>query len=95
MIEENLPQQEKTPLRVLREEAGLTRPQVKQYIGVSERRQADWESGKAMPSCENAAAMARLYGVSLKTMFKFLGIDVSRIPDDQPPKRTGSSPPGE
>ena len=95
MIEENLPHQEKTPLRVLREEAGLTRPQVKQSIGVSERRQADWEAGKAMPSCENVAALARLYGVSLKTMFRFLGVDVTGIPDDQPLKRTGSSSPGE
>ena len=35
---------------------GLTRPQVKQHIGVSERMQADWESGKSMPTVENVAA---------------------------------------
>ena len=82
MIKETL--QDKSPLRVLREEAGLTRPQVKQRIGVSERMQADWESGKSMPTVENVAAMARLYQVSLKTMFKFLGVDVSCVPDDLP-----------
>ena len=45
-VEENLQEKEKSPLRLLREQAGLTRPQVKQHIGVSERMQADWESGK-------------------------------------------------
>ncbi|MBD2416076.1 helix-turn-helix domain-containing protein [Nostoc sp. FACHB-87] len=83
MIEDNQQEQEKSPLRLLREEAGLTRPQVKQIIGVSERRQADWESGKAMPSAENIASLCRLYKVSLKTMFKSLGIDVSGIPNDE------------
>lgn len=82
MIEDNQQEQEKSPLRLLREESGLTRPQVKQRIGVSERRQADWESGKAMPSAENIASLCRLYKVSLKTMFKSLGVDVSAIPDD-------------
>ncbi|NWF61438.1 MAG: helix-turn-helix transcriptional regulator [Fischerella sp.] len=82
MIEENPQTQGKSPLRLLREQAGLTRPQVRQLIGVSERRQADWESGKAMPSVENVVALARLYKVSLKTMCKSLGIDVKDVPDD-------------
>jgi transcriptional regulator with XRE-family HTH domain len=80
-MEENLIR-EKSALRQLREQAGLTRPQVKQLIGVSERRQADWESGKAMPSIENIVAMARLYKVSLKTMCRSLSIDVTDVPDD-------------
>lgn len=82
MMEENQQIQEKSPLRLLREKAGLTRPQVKDRIGVSERRQADWESGKALPSAENLASLCRLYQVSLKVMFKSLGLDVSDIPDD-------------
>ncbi|MEG3439898.1 helix-turn-helix transcriptional regulator [Pannus brasiliensis CCIBt3594] len=73
---------EKSPLRQLRERLGLTRPQVKQVIGVSERRQADWEDGSALPSMENAAQLARLYSVSLKTIYQAVGIDVSGIPDD-------------
>lgn len=76
------PEKEKTPLRILREEKGYTRPQVKAVIGVSERRQADWESGEAVPSLENAIALARLYKVSLKTLCKAIGLDVSGIPDD-------------
>ncbi|MEG3863281.1 helix-turn-helix domain-containing protein [Microcoleus sp. herbarium12] len=84
MTEENSPEKEKSPLRLLRERAGLTRPQVKQHIGVSERMQADWESGKSMPTVENVAALANLYQVSLKTMFELLGLDVTKIPDDLP-----------
>ncbi|MBD2167112.1 helix-turn-helix domain-containing protein [Calothrix membranacea FACHB-236] len=82
MIEENHAKQDKSPLRLLREQAGLTRPEVKQLIGVSERRQADWESGKAMPSVENVVALCRLYKVSMKTMCKSLGIDTTGVPND-------------
>jgi transcriptional regulator with XRE-family HTH domain len=57
---------------------------VKQIIGVSERRQADWESGKALPSVENLVALARLYRRSLKTMCQMMGLDVTGIPDDVP-----------
>ena len=84
MIEEDLQEKEKSPLRLLREQAGLTRPQVKEKIGISERRQADWELGKALPNAENILAMANLYQVSLKTMFEVLGLDVTKIPDDLP-----------
>ncbi|HLP89250.1 MAG TPA: helix-turn-helix transcriptional regulator [Nostocaceae cyanobacterium] len=69
-------------MRQLREQAGSTRPQVRDTIRVSERRQADWETGQAMPNAENIAALCRLYKVPLKTMFKSLGVDVSDIPDD-------------
>ena len=90
MIEEDLQEKEKSPLRLLREQAGLTRPQVKEKIGISERRQADWELGKALPNAENILAMANLYQVSLKTMFEVLGLDVTKIPDDLPSR--SSSP---
>lgn len=79
-MEEN--EKEIHPLRLLREERGLTRPQVKQLIGISERRQADWESGKALPSIENVLALSRLYSLPLKKMCEFLGLDVKDIPDD-------------
>lgn len=82
MKEQHQENQDKSPLRLLREQCGYTRPQVKNFVGVSERRQADWESGKAMPSAENIVALCKLYKVSPKTMFKYLGLDVSGIPDD-------------
>lgn len=86
MIEENHIKQDKSPLRLLREQAGLTRPQVKQFIGVSERRQADWEAGKAMPSIENIVSLCRLYKISLKKICQVLDLDVTGIPDDEPSK---------
>jgi DNA-binding XRE family transcriptional regulator len=82
MTKETEQDSEKSPLRQLREKAGLTRPQVRDIIGVSERRQADWETGKAMPNAENIAALCRLYQIPLKKMFKSLGVDVSHIPND-------------
>jgi transcriptional regulator with XRE-family HTH domain len=83
-MEESQQKQEKSVLRLLREEAGLTRPQVKQLMGVSERMQADWESGKSTPTLENAAALARLYKISLKAICKAVGVDVAGVPDDEP-----------
>lgn len=87
IMEENN-DQEQSPLRTLRELAGLTRPQVKGFIGVSERSQADWESGHATPSLENFLALARLYKVPLKVLAKSMRLDISGIPDDAPPPNT-------
>ena len=82
MIREDPKSSSKSPLRLLREKAGYTRPQVKQLIGVSERRQADWETGEALPNLENAVALARLYKVPLKEICVLVGIDTSGIPDN-------------
>lgn len=79
MVEEN---QDKFPLRQLREKNQLTQYQLRQLIGVSERRLSDWENGKAKPSLENAVALARVYRVSLKVICRYCGIDVTGVPDD-------------
>jgi predicted transcriptional regulator len=73
---------EKHPLRKFRDELNLTRPQVRQITGIAERTQADFESGKSIPTVENLVALARLYKQSLKTIIKSVGIDVTGIPDD-------------
>jgi DNA-binding XRE family transcriptional regulator len=84
MIDKNqLPDEEKSPLRLLRERAQLTQYQLRQRIGVSERRLSDWENGKARPSLENAVVLARTYQVSLKTICRYCRIDVVGVPDDQ------------
>lgn len=86
MIEENHQenQEEKSPLRLLREQAKLTQFQLRQRIGVSERRLSDWENRKALPNLENAAALAKTLRVSLKQLYIALGIDVTGVPDDIP-----------
>jgi DNA-binding XRE family transcriptional regulator len=91
MIEENNQhqQEEKSPLRLLRERANLTQFQLRQKIGVSERRMSDWEKGKALPNLENAVALSRTFGISLKQLCASLGIDVAGVPDDiSLPKRS-------
>ena len=79
MMEED---RDKSPLRLLREQNQLTQYQLRQLIGVSERRLSDWENGKAKPNLENAVALARVYQVSLKVICECCGIDVTGVPDD-------------
>lgn len=79
MIEED---RDKSPLRLLREQNQLTQYQLRQLIGVSERRLSDWENGKAKPSLENAVALARVYQVSLKVICECCGIDVTGVLGD-------------
>lgn len=79
MREEN---QDKSPLRLLREQNQLTQYELRQLIGVSERRLSDWENGKAKPNLENAVALARVYQVSLKAICECCGIDVTGVPGE-------------
>lgn len=96
MIKENQQenQEEKSPLRLLREQAKLTQFQLRQRIGVSERRLSDWENRKALPNLENAVVLAKTLRVSLKQLCLALGIDVTGVPDDvpfSPPERSHTS----
>ncbi len=78
------PNSHETPtLKTLREGADLTQPQLSQRMGVGIRIIGDWESGKKIPRFDNAVALARELGVSLKTLAKAFRIDVEGIPDDE------------
>ncbi len=79
MIDED---RDKSPLTLLREQNQLTQYELRQLIGVSERRLSDWENGKAKPNLENAVALARVYQVSLKEICECCGIDVTGVPGD-------------
>ncbi|MBD2344179.1 helix-turn-helix domain-containing protein [Anabaena subtropica] len=70
-------------LKTLRESADLTQPQLSQRMGVGIRIIGDWESGKKIPRFDNAVALARELGVSLKTLAKSFRVDVEGIPDDE------------
>ncbi len=74
--------EDKTPLRLLRERAGLTQPELGRQVGVSDRNIRDWENGSSMPRIDRAAALARVLKISLKDLCRALGVDVSGIPDD-------------
>lgn len=82
MKEKNL--KEKLPVRVFREDLGLSRVELGRRIGISERSLADIELGKSIPKLETVVALARECNKSLKVMVQAIGIDVSDIPDDIP-----------
>lgn len=78
---------DKLPVRVFREELGITRVELGRRIGISERSLADIESGNSIPKVETLVALARELGKSLKIMVQAVGIDTSGIPDDIPVKK--------
>lgn len=69
-------------LKTLRERADLTQPQLSQRLGVGIRIIGDWESGRKTPRLDNAIALARELGISLKTLAMAMRIEVEDIPDD-------------
>jgi transcriptional regulator with XRE-family HTH domain len=74
----------KSQLRRLREAAQLTRTELGRRIGVSERQIYDWENGIKLPRIDRAVALARELGVSLQTVCKAIGIDVTGVPEEKP-----------
>ena len=55
-------------------------------MNLSYRTIAEWESGRKIPRFDNAIALARELGVSLKTLAKAMQLDVSGVHDDEPKK---------
>jgi transcriptional regulator with XRE-family HTH domain len=52
-------------LQELRKEKDLSQDEVGRAVGVDQRNVSGWESGKTKPSLENAAKLAKLFGVSI------------------------------
>ncbi|MCA1993220.1 MAG: helix-turn-helix transcriptional regulator [Coleofasciculus sp. S288] len=73
----------KSELRLLREAAELTRSELGRRIGVSERQIYDWENGIKLPRIDRAVALARELGVSIQTVCRALGINISGVPDEE------------
>ena len=81
MTAENQSEHQPT-LKTLRERANLTQPELSNRIGVGIRIIGDWESGRKLPRFDNAVALARELGVSLKVLAKAMQINVEGVPDD-------------
>ena len=79
MMKENK-KREKTPVRVFREDLGLTRVELARRIQISERSLADIELGNSVPKLETAIALARECQKSLREMVEALGFDLTGIP---------------
>ena len=52
-------------LLTLRKQAGLSQQQVADAVGVTRQTVSNWELGQGAPALDRAAALARLYGVSI------------------------------
>ena len=72
----------KNILKSLREAKGLTQPQLSFRMGCGIRSISDWENGHKIPRFDNALALARELGVSLKDLAIAMDLDVSGISDD-------------
>ncbi len=82
MTSENQPESQST-LKKLRERVNLTQSELSDRIGVGIRIIGDWESGRKLPRFDNAVALARELGVSLKFLAKVMQINVEGVPDDE------------
>jgi transcriptional regulator with XRE-family HTH domain len=70
-------------LKALRESVNLTQPELSRRINVGIRIISDWESGRKIPRFDNAVALAKELGISLKVLAKVMGLDSSKVPDDE------------
>jgi len=61
----------------------LTQPELSDRIGVGIRIISDWESGRKLPRFDNAVALARELGVSLKVLAQAMQIDIEGVQDDE------------
>ncbi|BAU65671.1 hypothetical protein STA3757_30600 [Stanieria sp. NIES-3757] len=80
---QNQTKKKESPLKTLREAAGLTQPELSQKLHCGIRIISHWENGTKIPRFDNAIALARELNVSLKTLAQAIGLDVSDIPDDE------------
>lgn len=84
----NTENQEQLTLKTLRESRELTQPELSRRLNVGIRIIGHWESGTKLPRFDNAIALARELGVSLKTLAKAMRLDVTGLPDDEPLTRS-------
>ena len=83
MLDEGqLKSQPDATLKTLRQDLGYSQEELGRRIGCSFRSVVEWEAGRKMPKFDNAVALARELNISLKTLAKVMGIDISRVPDD-------------
>lgn len=70
-------------LKTLREGRGITQGELGSKLGLSYRAIAEWESGRKLPRFDNAVALARELGVSLKVLAQAMQINIEGVQDDE------------
>ena len=76
-------EQDVPTLKTLRESANLTQPELSRRMGVGIRIIGDWERRESLPRFDRAISLAKVLGISLKTLGRALGLDVEGIPNDE------------
>lgn len=79
--------QHQPTLKELRESLKLSQEDLGRRINLSYRTIAEWEGGRKMPRFDNAIAIARELGVSLKVLANAMRLDVEGVPDDSTTER--------
>jgi transcriptional regulator with XRE-family HTH domain len=74
--------EEPQTLKELRDKAQLSQRELASRLGTSHDMIVHWEKGRKVPRFDNAIALASELGVSLRTLAKVMGFDVSKIPID-------------
>lgn len=77
--EGNQPEQ---TLKSFRESLQLSQEDLGRRLNLSYRTIAEWESGRKVPRFDNAIALARELGISLKKLGKAMKLDVDGVPPD-------------
>jgi transcriptional regulator with XRE-family HTH domain len=70
-------------LKTLRESLDISQEELGRRLDRSFRTVSDWETGKKIPRFDNAIALAKELGVSLKTLAKAMRLDVEGVPPDE------------
>lgn len=74
--------QEIETLKTLRLDLEITQEELSRRLDLSFRTVGDWETGKKLPRFDNATALSRQLGVSLRTLAKAMGINVTGVLSD-------------
>lgn len=74
--------QEIETLKTLRLDLDITQEELSRRLDLSFRTVGDWETGKKLPRFDNATALSRELGVSLKALAKAMRINVAGVPGD-------------
>ena len=77
----------KDNLIMLRKLHGYSQEQIAQKIGISRQAYAKWERGLTIPDIEKAAALAKVYGITIDGLMKTETIDgIGMLPPAPPGK---------
>jgi DNA-binding XRE family transcriptional regulator len=79
-------------LKALRLRLDMTQAELAHRLNTAEKTIRNWENAQAIPSFETAVALAKLFGISLKSLAEEFGLDVGGIPDDFSDPEGGDHP---